>query len=110
MAKEYIEREALLKAYLDFSLAKSKAAKARKGVAFFQGELYPMIEITEKEWIRLINAAPAADVVEVVHGRWIPFHSQVAGYIQYCSACEIGCTWQPNYCPNCGARMDGDSK
>lgn len=55
----------------------------------------------------VLDGIPAADVVEVVHGRWIPFHSQVAGYIQYCSACEIGCTWQPNYCPNCGARMDG---
>ena len=55
-----------------------------------------------------LDKCPTADVVEVVHGRWIPFHSQVAGYIQYCSACEIGCTWQPNYCPNCGARMDGE--
>ena len=48
----------------------------------------------------------AADVAPVRHGRWLPFHSTAAGDIQYCSACEIGCTWKPNYCPNCGAKMD----
>ena len=48
-----------------------------------------------------------ADVAPVRHGRWLPFHSTAAGDIQYCSACEIGCTWKPNYCPNCGAIMDG---
>ena len=47
-----------------------------------------------------------ADVAQVRHGRWLPFHSTAAGDIQYCSACEIGCTWKPNYCPNCGAKMD----
>ena len=47
------------------------------------------------------------DVAPVRHGRWLPFHSTAAGDIQYCSACEIGCTWKPNYCPNCGADMRG---
>ena len=44
---------------------------------------------------------------DVAHGRWVPFHSQAAGDIQYCSACEIGFAARMNYCPNCGARMDG---
>ena len=50
---------------------------------------------------------PAENVAPVRHGRWLPFHSTAAGDIQYCYACEIGCTWKPNYCPNCGAKMDG---
>ena len=54
-----------------------------------------------------IEAAPTVDAAPVRHGRWLPFHSTAAGDIQYCSACEIGCTWKPNYCPNCGAKMDG---
>ena len=54
-----------------------------------------------------IKGMKAADVAPVRHGRWLPFHSTAAGDIQYCSACEIGCTWKPNYCPNCGAKMDG---
>ena len=54
-----------------------------------------------------IRGMPAADVAEVVHGRWIPFHSEAAGDIQYCSACDIGFDARMDYCPHCGARMDG---
>lgn len=47
-----------------------------------------------------------ADVVPVVHGRWVPFRSEAAGNIWYCSACEIGFAAQTRYCPHCGAKMD----
>lgn len=53
-----------------------------------------------------IKALPAADVAPVVHGRWMPFHSEAAGDIQYCSACEIGFDAKTAYCPHCGAKMD----
>lgn len=53
------------------------------------------------------NLVPAADVAEVVHAKWIPFHSEAAGDIQYCSACDIGFDARMDYCPHCGARMDG---
>lgn len=55
----------------------------------------------------VIKRLPAADVAEVVHAKWIPFHSEAAGDIQYCSACEIGFDARMDYCPHCGARMDG---
>lgn len=42
-----------------------------------------------------------------VHGRWLPFHSEAAGDIQYCSACEIGFAAKTDYCPHCGTKMDG---
>ena len=58
------------------------------------------------EVLGMIYEMPNSDVAPVRHGRWLPFHSTAAGDIQYCSACEIGCTWKPNYCPNCGAKMD----
>ena len=48
---------------------------------------------------------PAADVALVVHGRWIPFHSEAAGDIQYCSICGIGFDAKTDYCPHCGAKM-----
>ena len=68
-------------------------------------EFYDSIEqaITDSE-----DGVPCDHLIEVTpvrHGRWLPFHSTAAGDIQYCSACEIGCTWKPNYCPNCGAKM-----
>lgn len=57
--------------------------------------------------VGILNELPAADVLPVVHGRWIPFHSEIAGDIQYCSVCEIGSVAKTDYCSNCGARMDG---
>ena len=58
-----------------------------------------------------INNIPAADVVEVVHGRW---EEADDGDGVVCSVCgEDFCTiiHETNrfkYCPNCGARMDGE--
>lgn len=57
--------------------------------------------------VRRLHEVPAADVAEVVHAKWIPFHSEAAGDIQYCSACDIGFDARMDYCPHCGARMDG---
>lgn len=65
-----------------------------------------VLTMSRKRIIDQINVIPAADVAPVVHARWIPFHSEVAGDIQYCSACEIGFTAKMDFCPNCGAKMD----
>ena len=50
----------------------------------------------------------SADVAPVRHGKWMPFHAEFAGDIQYCSVCEIGFAYRTSYCPHCGARMDGE--
>lgn len=85
---EYIKREAAMQAFL-----------AEKPDAHYPG------------WYAgLLEELPAADVAPVVHGRWVPFRSEAAGDIQYCSACEIGFGAKTDYCPNCGARMDGDAE
>lgn len=55
---------------------------------------------------RVLVGMPPADVAPVVHGRWMPFHSEAAGDIQYCSACEIGFDAKTAYYPHCGAKMD----
>ena len=57
-----------------------------------------------------IEAAPTVDAVEVVHGRWIEQEKYTFGVMYDCSICDNrildnGHSW--NYCPNCGARMDG---
>ena len=56
-----------------------------------------------------IANAPTVDAVEVVHGRWI---HKGAWHIE-CSECNyilahIG--EAKNYCPNCGAKMDGGNE
>lgn len=75
----------------------------RKAVIDLITRRYENPEICTQE----INSIPAADVVPVVHGQWIPFHSKISEDIQYCSACEIGFVAKSDYCPHCGAKMDG---
>lgn len=69
----------------------------------------PMMVVRKKT----IDRIPAADVAPVRHGRWLGWgKSGTPTYENYgtCSVCgedaEIY-TEHRNYCPNCGARMDG---
>ena len=54
----------------------------------------------------LIKQAPAADVAPVRHGRW---KNGGNGLYDTCLACgkEIYLAIPMNYCPECGALMDG---
>lgn len=61
----------------------------------------------DKELMSAISIIPAAEVAPVRHGKWMPFHAEFAGDIQYCSVCEIGFSDRTSYCPHCGAVMDG---
>ena len=69
------------------------------------------VDETYLEYLAVVQAAvrniPAADVAPVRHGKWMPFHAEFAGDIQYCSVCEIGFAAKTSYCPHCGAVMDG---
>ena len=53
-----------------------------------------------------IEDYPAADVVEVRHGKWQ--NGDMPTYGGYkCSLCGENTThYKANFCPNCGARMD----
>lgn len=53
--------------------------------------------------------APAADVAPVVHGRWVTHYRSgtpvAEGYVSTC--CDMWNNRKSDYCPNCGAKMDG---
>lgn len=53
----------------------------------------------------IIHHAPTVDAVPVVHGRWEIL--DFAGYMR-CSVCGQIMDGYYNYCPHCGAKMDGD--
>lgn len=79
--KEYIEREALVE-------------RLKK-------------EECDCEWLWTILDIPAAAVAPVKHGHWI-----YADGIFKCSECDYGFEHEGymhffNFCPNCGAKMDG---
>lgn len=85
-----------------------------------------MTEYDEAGWgvpvrvvkVEHIENAPAVDAVEVVHGRWKTNwcdNNLIGHEYEECSNC--GCSmvdtnqfWKSNFCPNCGARMDGERK
>lgn len=53
-----------------------------------------------------IKAIPAADVREVVHGKWTRINYQPCGHDYQCSECYDLNDRASNYCPNCGAKME----
>ena len=64
--------------------------------------------------VSTIENTPTADVVEVKHGEWIEayveYNWHATNYV-YCSLCKetrpYGDQRIYNYCPKCGAKMDG---
>ena len=108
---EYIERTE------ELMLAMNAGARAIENTRRYHGTVYSKDVFSETpqeipyllaaKVLREVSDASAADVAPVVHGRWIPFHNEIAGDIQYCSSCEIGFAAKTNCCPNCGAIMDG---
>lgn len=61
---------------------------------------------------------PSTDTQAVKHGRWIDIHEycKMNGYIPsgigicyWCSECGKTEPKISDYCPNCGAKMDGDN-
>ena len=58
--------------------------------------------------LQSISDMPAADVAEVVHGRWIWNEEGEIDWEQFyrCSNCGDKEYWESNFCPNCGAKMD----
>ena len=101
--KEYIERAAVEK-FIEDGLNNPD-----KNRAFGHDAIEIMAEV---------HYMPAADVVEVRHGRWLT--TDAYPHHLYCSVCyktyAKNAKWvneldlPTNYCPNCGTRMDKEDE
>lgn len=60
------------------------------------------------EYIRLlVYSVPSADVVPIRHGHWEVIDAEEPRRYG-CSLCKRLSWHIENYCPNCGAKMDGE--
>ena len=53
-----------------------------------------------------VETAPTVDAAPVVRGEWIELHEENGHEVGTCSHCRH-VRIVDNYCPNCGAKMDG---
>lgn len=106
--KEYIERDAALQDMWNALYALEDQREKHHGLDLFERKnLQDGFEAGQG----VIANRPAADVVEVKHRQWI--YSKVGGW--KCSECnnQAPFWWMAStqnlsdYCPNCGAKMDG---
>lgn len=95
--KEYIERGALLE-----QLNKKKAETGK--MRYTEGFNDAIMRVRS-----MVDSASTADVAPVVHGKWC-----WEGKFKACSKCGTYVEWTEtlgasfwNYCPYCGAKMDG---
>ena len=87
--------------------------------AFFEEEFkrcgdFPLVGTCSKDNEYLgnrLSVAPTIEAKPVVHGRWISKNPHGYEWIFVCSNCSYidGYPFndRSNYCPNCGAKMDG---
>lgn len=111
---DFISREAAIKyaehAYHEWNLAMAAADEKREiNLVYKRQELCKAVESVFRDM-------PAADVAEVVHGQWVHSRYEECSErfeIVKCSQCGHEAYAMAfyvrggNYCPNCGAKMDG---
>ena len=92
MTKEYISRDEMIE---------QTKARIVLGAPKFNTGLETAIEVA--------TSIPAADVMEVKHGKWVrvPYDKASGGPRLRCSVCRSRSLYAFNFCPDCGAMMDG---
>ena len=93
---EYISREAVVRYLKGYS---EKECNSNSPYGMITSSVLNKAE-------RALSEMPAADVQTVKRGRWLP-HKITAS--SKCSLCKRVFADETPYCPNCGARMDGET-
>lgn len=97
---EYFKREALLEALKEFRLNETMSKHLTREDCETARNAIERAQM-------VIERIPSADVAPVRHGRWLN-NDIPDSILSKCSECGILYGSSAfNYCPNCGARMDG---
>ena len=126
---DYIDRESLIKDFVGYCNHLSQVCHSNDDV---YAEMFGIVQCLNR-----VESAPTADVVEVRHGEWVEHdESKDDFYHHRCSICKVDAVFNyvetedfdegmdgewysmgmsitdivehlTNYCPNCGAKMDG---
>lgn len=113
---EYIDRQAaidaLWKELFAYEDAQEEDAvdKGNEAIDEWFLKVRPCVQTVSDNGRMAILELPAADVEPVRHGRWIFGHTLGHSWMK-CSECLVSQSGQTacfSYCPNCGARMDGE--
>lgn len=92
---EYIELEVAVKAFNNFDAGRADSPS--------------FTLLRPEEFAEYLYELPTADVAPVVHGRWVTHYRSgttvAEGYVSTC--CDMWNNRKSDYCPNCGAKMDG---
>lgn len=107
---------------IDSNRLKERVWASKDGNPHSDKKLRILWDHLHDQFATMVGFAPTIDAVEVVHGRWFfteyeYFNCSVCGFGYY-NGCECsseareklknGDTYR--YCPNCGAKMDGERK
>ena len=78
-------------------------------LGFVYKETYRKLREYSREVDKVIKSVPAADVREVKRGKWIMKPHKMMGESPCCSECGAFEPMKRNFCPNCGAKMQGEA-
>ena len=97
--KEYIERDALMLRIKEIHCAECDSYNGLRCRACLVDDA-----------LDYIDSEPAADVATVRHGEWEIVVGSNGKEYMVCTCCRVSqdLTGVFSYCPNCGAKMDGD--
>lgn len=113
---EYIERTE------ELMLAMNAGARVIENTKRYHSSIYTKDVLSESpqkipylqaaKVLRQVSNAPVADVAPVVHGHFVHDGPRFAGGVDWwhCSSCGrllSGVETRFDYCPHCGAKMDG---
>ena len=92
------------KRLIDANALLDEIRKSKDGHHHTEYEILANHHMEHDVFMDLVDCAPTVDAVEVVHGHWSILDENCC----VCSVCHNHSIQDYYYCPECGAKMDGE--